>query len=195
MRADRRTLLTVAIGVVLAGGVLAVAVAFEGVGRRAPACGEAQPTPGFPGTSGAESCRLPDVTVERLGEDGALALAELDGPAVVNFWATWCEPCVEEMPLLAAAADHLRGQVAFLGVNVQDRDDAALELAERTGVGYPLVKDPRGELYRQVGGAGMPTTLFVDERGVVVYRRTGEVDAARLAALLEEHLGVVWRPR
>lgn len=195
MRANRRTLLTVAIGVVLTGGVLAVAVAFEGVGRRAPACDEAVPTPGFPGSSGAESCRLPDLTLERLGDDGALALSELDGPAVVNFWATWCEPCVKEMPLLATAAAHLRGEVAFLGVNVQDRDEAALELAERTGVAYPLVKDPAGELYQQVRGAGMPTTLFVDERGVVVYRRTGEVDAARLAALLEEHLGVVWRPQ
>lgn len=184
--------LTLLLGAVLVVGVVAAAVAFEGAARRTPGCDDVRPTAGFPGSSGEESCRLPDVVLERLGTGGRLALRDLRGPAVVNFWATWCEPCVDEMPLLARAARDLEGQVAFLGVNVQDRDGPALALAERTGVTYPLASDPRGELYEAVRGAGMPTTLFVAADGTVVYRRTGEVDAERLAELLRTHLGVAW---
>lgn len=186
---------TLILGLLVAVAAVLAAVAFQGAGRRAPSCEDAAPTPAFPGTSGPESCALPDPSLARLGEPGALRFSELRGtPLVVNFWASWCGPCAAEMPLFAQAARDLEGRVAFVGVDVQDRPEPALALARRTGVGYPLVEDPRGELYEALRGAGMPTTLFVDARGMVVYRRTGEVDGERLSALLAEHLGVAWKP-
>ncbi|HWH33247.1 MAG TPA: TlpA disulfide reductase family protein, partial [Egibacteraceae bacterium] len=102
--------------------------------------------------------------------------------------------CIREMPLLARAAADLDGEVAFLGVDVQDQDAKAMRLAREAGVAYPLVRDPAGRLFTSLHGAGMPTTLFVDADGTVVYRRTGEVDAERFRELLREHLGVLWTP-
>ena len=184
---------TLLIGVVMAAAAIAVGVAFQGEGRRMPSCVEASPTPGLPGTSGEESCALPDVALERLDGNGPLRLAELRGtPTVINFWASWCEPCIEEMPVLARAARELGPRVGFLGVDVQDQVAKARELAHSTGVRYPLAQDPRGEFYASIGGVGMPTTLFVDAEGTVVYRHTGEVSASRLAQLLREHLGLEW---
>lgn len=186
---------TLILGVLVAVAAVLAAVAFQGAGRRTPSCEDASPTPGFPGTSGPEACALPDPALQRLDRDGQLRFSELRGtPLIVNFWASWCAPCAAEMPLFAQAARELDGQVAFVGVDVQDRPEPALELARRTGVAYPLVEDPRGELYEALRGAGMPTTLFVDARGTVVYRRTGEVDGPRLAELLQEHLGIAWNP-
>lgn len=187
--------LAVVVGVLVAAAAVWAGVAFQGAGRRAPSCEDAAPTPAFPGTSGPESCALPDPALTRLGAAGTLRFSEFRGaPLVVNFWASWCGPCAAEMGVFAQAARDLEGRVAFVGVDVQDRSEPALALARRTGVGYPLVEDPRGALYEALRGAGMPTTLFVDARGTVVYRRTGEVDAARLSALLRKHLGVVWEP-
>lgn len=197
MRTERGTAWpTLLLGALLAVAVIVVAVAFEGAGRRTPGCDAASPTPGLPGASGEEFCALPDLALERLDGNGSMDLREelRGGPAVVNFWASWCEPCVREMPLLARAAADLDGRVTFVGVDVQDQTDKARELAGRARVRYPLVSDLRGELYALVRGAGMPTTLFVDAQGTVVYRRTGEVDAGQLARLLREHLGVDWKP-
>lgn len=186
---------TLAVGVVVAAGAVAAGVAFQGEGRRMPSCAEASPTPGLPGTSGEESCALPDVALERLDGNGRIRLAELRGaPAVVNFWASWCVPCVKELPVLARAAADLGPRVGFLGVDVQDQVAKGRELAADSGVRFPLAQDPRGEFYAAVGGVGMPTTLFVDAEGTVVYRHTGEVSAARLAELLREHLGLEWSP-
>lgn len=187
------TLLTVVLGLALAAGVIAVAVTFQGSARRTPACGATEAEPGFPGRSGNESCRLPALELARLDSDGTLDLAEMRGtPMVVNFWATWCEPCVREMPMLGGAARDLTDKVTFVGVNVQDRAAQARDLAARTGVDYPLLSDPQGALYQAIQGSGMPTTLFINADGVVVYRRTGEVDRASFAKLLQEHLGVIW---
>jgi cytochrome c biogenesis protein CcmG/thiol:disulfide interchange protein DsbE len=186
---------TLILGVLVAVAAVLAAVAFQGEGRRTPSCEDAAATPSFPGTSGPEACALPDPPLERLDTEGTLRFSDLRGrPLVVNFWASWCAPCAAEMPLFAQAARDLDGRVGFVGVDVQDRPEPALELARRSGVAYPLVEDPRGELYEALRGAGMPTTLFVDADGTVVYRRTGEVDAGRLAALLAEHLGVAWNP-
>lgn len=187
---------TVLLGLGLAAAAIAVGVAFQGEGRRMPSCAEETPAPGLPGASGEESCALPDVALERLDGNGTLTVSELRGsPAVVNFWASWCEPCVDELPVLARAAADLGPRIAFLGVDVQDQIAKARELAADSGVRYPLVQDPRGEFYAAIGGVGMPTTLFVDGEGTVVYRHTGELSAARLAELLREHLGVDWAPR
>lgn len=187
------TWVTVLLGLGLVAAAIAVGVAFQGEGRRMPSCAQESPEPGLPGTSGEESCALPDVALERLDGNGTLRPSELRGtPAVVNFWASWCEPCVDELPVLARAAADLDPQVAFLGVDVQDQVAKARELAADSGVRYRLVQDPRGEFYADIGGVGMPTTLFVDDEGTVVYRHTGELSAARLAELLREHLAVEW---
>lgn len=111
-------------------------------------------------------------------------------PTVVNFWATWCEFCVEELPELQAASEALDGRVRFVGVDRQDPREEALALLERTGVTYAQLASPDGEWFVRVGGRGMPTTLFVDGDNEVRFRHTGPLDEATTLALVEEHLGV-----
>lgn len=117
-------------------------------------------------------------------------LADYRGaPLLVNFWATWCAPCVKEMPEFQAFWEAHGGQIALLGVNVQDAPANAATFAEELGITYDLATDPAGELFAEVRGFGMPTTLFVDAGGTIVYRHTGPLDAAELTALVQRHLG------
>jgi thiol-disulfide isomerase/thioredoxin len=125
-----------------------------------------------------------------LGDAEAVDLATLRGtPVVVNFWASTCPPCVREMPALEAVHQAAGGDVAFVGVAVNDRVDAAVERAEATGVTYPLVADPRGELFAGAGGTLLPTTLVLDADGEVVRRLSGETTAAELVEVLAEETG------
>jgi len=118
-------------------------------------------------------------------------LAQFRGePLVVNFWATWCAPCVKEMPEFQEAAEALRGRVTFLGVNVEDAPPNAEPFVERLGIDYPLAIDPQREFHLAIGNFGMPTTLLVDPDGVVRYRYTGPLTREDLDRLLAEHLGV-----
>lgn len=131
-----------------------------------------------------------DVTV--LGSTETTSIAELadGGPAVVNFWATWCEFCLDEMPALEAVWSDLDGAVAFVGVDREDRADDAIAFAADIGVTYPLVEDPDGSLFREARGLGMPTTLFVSGGGEIVFRHSGPMTEGQLRDLITEHLGV-----
>ncbi|MDQ3954311.1 MAG: DUF3179 domain-containing protein [Actinomycetota bacterium] len=119
------------------------------------------------------------------------SLGDYEGkPLVVNFWASWCPSCTAEMPAFDRAYRKLESQVAFVGINQNDTHEAARELARSTGVTYRLAEDPRGETFALFGGAGMPTTVFIDEEGVVVETIAGELTEDQLLSLVEEHLGV-----
>ncbi|MDP9406093.1 MAG: TlpA family protein disulfide reductase, partial [Actinomycetota bacterium] len=138
-----------------------------------------------------EAFPLPDRTLDAFGDGAPVDLTAFRGtPLVVNFWATWCAPCVKEMPDFQQVASDVGDDVAFLGVNVQDSPAVAEPFATELGVDYALAADPQGEFYKQVRSFGMPTTLFVDADGAVVFRHTGALDAEQLRDLLERRLGV-----
>lgn len=134
---------------------------------------------------------VPAVELPVLGHDGTIAMDDLGGPAVLNFWATWCAFCVEEMPDLQAASEALGDEVRFVGIDREDPNvDKALALASETGVTYELVADPDGAFFRAVEARGMPTTVLVDADGVIRYRHGGPLTRDQLLDLVEEHLGV-----
>lgn len=136
---------------------------------------------------------LPDVTLACLGGGTDVRLAGLRGrPHVVNLWASWCAPCREELPVLQAAHTSLGDAVGFLGVDYSDPDPAAaLALADRSGVTYPLVADPDEDVRKALGVIGLPQTVFVDADGrVVATERTAYDSEQDLLAAVEEHLGV-----
>jgi cytochrome c biogenesis protein CcmG, thiol:disulfide interchange protein DsbE len=134
---------------------------------------------------------LPPATLAGFADGPDVNLADFRGqPLVVNFWATWCAPCVKEMPDLQEVATQAEGQVAFLGIDVEDAPPNAEPFVEQLGITYPLALDPRREYSRQVNNFGMPTTLFVDADGLVQYRHTGPLDADQLRAFIAEHLAV-----
>jgi cytochrome c biogenesis protein CcmG/thiol:disulfide interchange protein DsbE len=141
--------------------------------------------------SSTERSPLPDVTLDGFGGGPPVELAAYRGsPLVVNLWATWCAPCVEEMPAFDEVARGSGDRVAFLGVDVQDTPRAAEAFVRDLGIGYDLAADPRREFASAIGAFGMPTTLLVDGGGTIVYRHTGPLDAAELRRLLGEHLAV-----
>jgi cytochrome c biogenesis protein CcmG/thiol:disulfide interchange protein DsbE len=87
---------------------------------------------------------------------------------VLNFWATWCVPCVAEMPALEAVYQRYRERgVTVLGVNVSDTDEKILAFAQNHGVTFPLLRDPQQEAMRAYDVQVIPTTFFIDRQGNV----------------------------
>ena len=116
-----------------------------------------------------------------------VSLASLRGRAVaVNFWATWCHPCREEMPALGEAWRASRGRcVEILGVAEESsRDDIESEV-RRMEIGFPVLLDPEGTAARAYGIAGFPQTYLVDAEGVVRRVFTGALTRERLEAALQ----------
>jgi cytochrome c biogenesis protein CcmG/thiol:disulfide interchange protein DsbE len=109
-------------------------------------------------------------------------------PVVLNFFASWCAPCRREMPTFQALHERLDRQVAFIGIDHQDRRDDALDLLAETGVTYPTGYDPAGDVARAYGLFGMPTTVFISAEGEILGRRTGEIDAEELEATINDLL-------
>ena len=122
----------------------------------------------------------PDDTYPLL--DGGLGtLADLRGtPVVVNFFASWCEPCKAEMPDLAAVHADVGADVSFLGVNVRDTEDDARALLDATGVDYAIARDPSGALQEAFGVVNMPSTFFLDADGRIVSSHPGVLTADEL---------------
>ncbi len=122
------------------------------------------------------------------GTEGTLAEV-VEGPTVVNFFASWCPPCIAEMPDFEAVSQDLAGQVTIFGLAVQDRPADAERIVDQTGITYAWARDVRGDIANAVGAVQMPTTFFVAD-GEVVSLHTGALDADELRALIESELGV-----
>jgi len=123
---------------------------------------------------------------------GGVRLAELRGrPVVLNFWASWCPPCLAEMPEFQRVHQRLGDRVAFLGVNQRDQAQAAEQLARRTSVTYPLAVDPAGRAFDAFGGLGMPTTVLIRADGTVADIFAGQLDETLLRERIRRALGVL----
>jgi len=110
-------------------------------------------------------------------------------PLVVNFWASWCPSCVAEMSAAFLPAQlSLGDEVDFLGLNIQDEREKALELVDETGVLFDLAEDREGALYTALGGLGMPFTVFVSADGRVVDVHNGPLTESQLVDRIVEVL-------
>lgn len=149
----------------------------------------------------------PDFTM--LNIDGEpFSLSDARGtPVVLNFWASWCPPCIAEMPLLDRAAAELEGDTLFLLVNVGENAETVNRFLERVAVeNASVVRDPVGNAPEGAEGLvpsqavasvyqtyGLPTTLFVDADGIIQKRIEGPVYDETLAQHLTT-IGVEWNP-
>ena len=118
-------------------------------------------------------------------------LSEISGPIVLNFWASWCEPCIEEMPEFELVSQELLGKVTFVGVNDGEDLATAREFADEvTGVTYLVLLDPTKSMtdgpYPLVG---RPTTYFIGADGIIKELRVGIVDLETLRVLVGELIG------
>jgi thiol-disulfide isomerase/thioredoxin len=107
-------------------------------------------------------------------------------PVVVNLWASWCEPCEREMPILAQAA-RAHPDVQFLGVDTLDAREGAEEFIAEFAVPFPSLFDPDGAIRTDLDSFGLPVTVFFDARG----NQVGKVDGEISQAALDEHLSAI----
>ena len=124
-----------------------------------------------------------------LGSGERASLADHRGKVVVlNFWASWCEPCREEMPLLQRTHDRLErdGTGLVLGVDSRDNSEDAQAFLDEYDIDFPSLRDVDGAYSRRFGGTGYPETFVVDPDGRIVAARRFPVDQQWLDAALAE---------
>ena len=93
---------------------------------------------------------------------------------VLNFWATWCGPCREEMPLFEEIWKKYKDKgVIFVGVDVMDDRENASEFLEEIGITYPNLYDPSGEVSNKYKVIALPATFFIDKEGNIVAKNYG----------------------
>lgn len=119
---------------------------------------------------------------------GTVQVGQLRGPLVINFWATWCPPCIKELPAFQRLAD--RNTVPVLGVATDSPRDGAADMAEGLGVRMPMLYDEDGSFRRTLGEANLPVTLFVDGSGKVTRYVGPALTDETLGKLVAERLGV-----
>jgi cytochrome c biogenesis protein CcmG/thiol:disulfide interchange protein DsbE len=130
----------------------------------------------------AKTFALEDVRTGR----PAVSLEALRGkPVVLNFFASWCGPCIREMPALQATSERYKGRVHFHGVTFNDRREAARDVLERTGVTYPAAFDPESEVALDYAVRVMPTTVFIGADGNLVERKDGEISERQLRTVID----------
>ncbi len=132
----------------------------------------------------------PDFTLSTL-KDGAtnVSLTDFKGhPVILNFWASWCDPCQAETPFLQKSWPDLKSQgIVLVGIDGQESAGNALKFLQQKGVTYPSVQDSvNGATAINYGVLGFPETLFIDRHGVVVGKWSGELDEAGLAFELKK---------
>ena len=109
---------------------------------------------------------------------------------ILNFWATWCPPCKDEMPDLQTAwAEYQADGVTFVGVAYNDETAAVQAMLTRFNVTYPQGMDVNGDIAAAYGITGVPETFIVDQRGNVAAIYVGPVSADELRAVLDNVLG------
>jgi len=124
----------------------------------------------------------PGFTLDSLTAPGQhITLSQYQGkPLIVNFWASWCEPCQQETPLLAGWYARQHGHVIVVGLDENDTASSAVQFARAKGVSYPIGADPQLAAANAYGVTGLPQTFFLNAQHRIVDHVLGAVTQADL---------------
>lgn len=137
---------------------------------------------------GGDAGGLPDVRIEPLGGGAATSLQDVEGPAVINLWATWCVPCRREIPDFEAVHQARGDVVRFVGINVGEEASTASEFLDEVGATYDQYLDPVGDVSIELEASQMPTTVVIDADGTVIARSVGVMDQDALNTAIDDAL-------
>lgn len=131
------------------------------------------------------------VDLDCLDEGSRINLSSVKGPVLVNVWGSWCGPCKDEMPIFVNFYDKHSESVGLIGISVEEADiQDARDFVQAYGITWPNLYDADG-VTRAILGMGVPITLFIDEKGAIVYRKIGVVTTIEeLEAETRKYLGV-----
>jgi thiol-disulfide isomerase/thioredoxin len=128
----------------------------------------------------------PDFELETLTGD-TIRLSELEGkPVLINFWATWCAPCVLEMPNFQKYYEDYPGQFEVLAINYGESKDVVGEFIHDIGVTFPVLFDNDAKVHGVYRFPGYPTSYIVDKTGVIRFQHIGLMDERTLEKYLTE---------
>lgn len=117
-------------------------------------------------SSGDKSGRSAPPLPSKVLQGPKVTLADLHGkPALIDFWASWCEPCREEAPEIARLQNTLGGKAALVGIDYTDREGSARAFVEEHGWRFPVLSDPDGIYGAHFGFSGLPTAIVLDPAG------------------------------
>lgn len=125
----------------------------------------------------------PDFTLPNLGGE-KVSLKDFRGKLLLlNFWASWCLPCREEMPAMERLYQKYKDRgFVILGVNLKDDKKSAVAFVRELKITFPIAFDPDGEAGRLYGAWGLPTTYLIDANGIALARAWGPADWYSLGA-------------
>jgi thiol-disulfide isomerase/thioredoxin len=123
----------------------------------------------------------PSFDLPRLDGTGRFDLASVRGkkPIVLDFWASWCQPCIHESKRLEAARKRYGSRIVFIGVDTKDFSPDARRWQRKHGINYPSVHDGSGTVLTQWGGLPIPKMFFIDRKGKVIGELEAEEDLPR----------------
>ncbi len=142
--------------------------------------------------NGSGTAAAKNFTLESIDGNEKISLNDFKGkPVVLNFWASWCGPCKEELPLFESTWKEYKDKdVIFLGVDVMDDRNAAEKYISDEGITYTNLHDPSGEVSNQYGVVALPATFFIDREGRIVAKNygpfTGDYGAKKFKSYLKE---------
>lgn len=131
--------------------------------------------------------KAPLFSLRPIGGGAPVTLESLRGKTVVvNFWATWCVPCVEEHPVLAAAPRRYGSDVVFLGVVYEDEEPSVQRFLAQYGAAYTSLIDDGGKVSIAYGVYGVPETYFIAGDGTIVNKYVGPLRPEQLDGFVQE---------
>ncbi|MEO0597629.1 MAG: TlpA disulfide reductase family protein, partial [Chloroflexota bacterium] len=127
-----------------------------------------------------------DFTLDSL-QGETYTLSDLRGQwVVINFWATWCIPCRDEMPELQAISEIYADDLIMLGINQRETAEIAMPFVEELGVTFPILMNPSTDTLRDYQIIRLPLTFIVDPRGELAYRHAGPLTVESFEAIFNE---------